>query len=274
MSEAIGIPVGSGHVYETAFTGTIPSDAEIETASNRLGYIEKGATLTYKPTYKTFSDDMGQLRRSKLTAEEVTFKFGLISWAYGKLNALCSTCRITEKAGGGGRTIKIGGIANDDGKRHLVRFVHSDAELGDLRITIVGTNTGGLALKYAPDDSTNVEPEITASPSDDEGTLVILDETDPGAATLGVLTVTSTAGTTTGKTVIAVSPTLTSGNSYKYYTAASITLPILNATSSTYTAWDGTSEITATTGNEIAIVEVDSSGLVKKAGKTTVTAKA
>lgn len=270
MAEAFGIPIGSGYIYETAFTGEIPPDSEIETEANRLGYIEKGASVTYKPTFKTFSDDMGKVKRTKLTAEEVTLKFGLISWVYSKLNALCATARVAEKTGG--RTIKIGGIDNDDGKKHLFRFVHPDKELGDLRITIVGTNTGGFALNYAPEDATKNEPEVTALPSDDEGTLILIDETDPGA--LGVLTVTSAAGTVTGKTAVTVSPSLSAGGSYKYKTAASVTLPELNDSTATgYTTWDGTAEITATTGNEILIVEVDSTGAVQKAGKATVTAK-
>ena len=272
MSEVVNIPVGSGYIYEMAFDGTIPDNATIETEANRLGYIEKGATLSYKPTFKNFTDDMGKVKRSKLTEEEVTFKFGLISWAYGKLASLCSTCRITE--GSGKRTIKIGGVENDDGKKHLFRFVHPDKLLGDLRITIVGTNTGGLSLAYAPDDATKAEPEITAEPNDSEGTLVLLEETDP-VGTLGTLTVTSIAGATSGKTALTVSPTLTSGNSYKYKTAATVTLPSLNdSTSSGYTTWDGSSEITATTGNQILVVEVDSNGLVKKAGTATVASKA
>lgn len=271
-TEKVGIPVGSGYIYETAFSGEIPTNETIETDANRMGYIEKGATLTYKATFKKFSDDMGKVKRSKLTDEDVSFKFGLISWAYSKLNALCSTCRITE--GNGKRTIKIGGVENDDGKKHLFRFVHPDKQLGDLRITIVGTNTGGLSLKYAPDDSTTVEPEITAEPSDNEGTLVLLEETDPVTETLGVLTVTSAAGATTGKTALTVTPALTSGNSYKYKTAASITLPVFNAMPNDYTAWDGSAEITATAGNDIAVIEVDNTGAVKKAGKATVTVKA
>ncbi|URZ07540.1 hypothetical protein [Clostridium felsineum] len=181
MSEQIGIPVGSGYIYETVFDGsTIPSDATIETDTNRLGYIEKGATLTYKATFKKFKDDMGKVARNVLTEEEVTLKLGLISWVYSKLDVLCATCRITEKEGG--RTIKIGGIDNADGRKHVFRFVHPDKELGDVRITIVGTNTGGLTLKYAKDDSTNVEPEISAEPCDNEGTLVLLDIKDPAAA--------------------------------------------------------------------------------------------
>lgn len=272
MAEKQGIPVGSGYIYETIFNGTtIPDKTVFETEDNRLGYIEKGATLTYKPTHKKFEDDMGKVVRNVLTDEEVTFKLGLVSWVYSKLNTLCSTCRVTEREGG--RTIKLGGLENDDGKKHIFRFVHFDKQLGDIRITIVGTNTGGISLKYAKDDSTNVEPEITAEPSDNEGTLVLLDMDDPEE--LGALTVTSTAGTTTGSTKITVVPTLTSGNTYKYKTGASLSLPSLDDTASSgYTAWDGTSDITATTGNMILIVEVDSSGLVKKAGTTTVTSKA
>ena len=79
-TEKVNIPVGSGYIYESVFLGEIPENALIETEANRLGYIQKGATLTYKPTFKTFSDDMGKVKRSKLTEEEATFKFGLISW--------------------------------------------------------------------------------------------------------------------------------------------------------------------------------------------------
>jgi hypothetical protein len=88
------------------------------------------------------------------------------------------------------------------------------------------------------------------------------------------LTVISLAGISAGNTVITVSPALTSGNSYKYKTAETVAFPELDDSTADYAAWDGVSEITATTGNEILIVEVDSTGAVKKAGKASVTAKA
>lgn len=92
--------------------------------------------------------------------------------------------------------------------------------------------------------------------------------------TLGTLTVTSAAGTTTGKTAITVSPTLTSGNSYKYKVAANPTLPTYDQLiSGGYTNWDGTSEITAATDSKIVIVEVNANGHAVKAGEATVTAK-
>ncbi|MBU9728044.1 hypothetical protein KTH90_18705 [Lachnospiraceae bacterium ASD4241] len=95
------------------------------------------------------------------------------------------------------------------------------------------------------------------------------------AEVLDELTVTSAAGTASGDTKITVVPALTSGNSYKYKVAANPTLPAYNATCTTgYSAWDGTADITAATGQKIVIVEVDVANKAKKAGMTTVTAKA
>lgn len=89
------------------------------------------------------------------------------------------------------------------------------------------------------------------------------------------LKVTSAEGTTTGKTAISVSPELTSGNSYKYKTAANVELPQYEEVcNGGYNAWNGTDEITATTNNKILIVEVDANNKAKKAGITTATSKA
>lgn len=85
------------------------------------------------------------------------------------------------------------------------------------------------------------------------------------------LIVTSVAGTTLGKTKITVTPTLTSGNSYKYKVAANPTVPKYDAVCSTgYTAWNGTDEISATAGQKIVIVEVDSDNKTKKVGQATI----
>lgn len=86
------------------------------------------------------------------------------------------------------------------------------------------------------------------------------------------LTVTSVAGATTGTTKITVTPELECGNSYKYKTASTVTLPTYGDALTGYTTWDGVSNIAATTGNEIVIAEV-SNGVCVKAGKATVVAK-
>lgn len=95
-------------------------------------------------------------------------------------------------------------------------------------------------------------------------------------AKIGELTINSVAGTSaSGKTKVTVSPSLSAGNSYKYKTASSVTVPEFGAEcKSGYTAWDGVSEITATTGNKILIVEVDANNKAVKAGSATVASKA
>lgn len=101
-----------------------------------------------------------------------------------------------------------------------------------------------------------------------------LDITNPNPA-LGTLTVTSAEGTASGKTALTVTPAKTAGNSYKTKTAASVTLPAYDEACTTgYTAWDGTAEVSATTGQKILVVEVDSGNKAKAAGIATVTAKA
>lgn len=91
---------------------------------------------------------------------------------------------------------------------------------------------------------------------------------------LGSLTVTSAAGTASGDTKVTVSPALTSGNSYKIKTGATVSMPIYNQLiSGGYANWNGTDDITAATGNKIVVVEVDADNHVQKAGMATATAK-
>lgn len=97
----------------------------------------------------------------------------------------------------------------------------------------------------------------------------------PAASVLSALTVTSVAGATTGKTAISVTPALVSGNSYLYKVAANPALPKYDAKLTTgWTAWDGSADITAATGQKIVIAEVTGDGEARRAGIATVTAKA
>lgn len=92
--------------------------------------------------------------------------------------------------------------------------------------------------------------------------------------TLKALTVTSAAGTASGTTKLTVTPAKASGSLYKYKTAASATPVVYGQNVQTWTAWDGTSDITATTGQVVTVVECGSDYKAKSAGNATVTAKA
>ena len=90
---------------------------------------------------------------------------------------------------------------------------------------------------------------------------------------LGTLTVQSAAGTEEGDTAIGVTPTLSPSNHYVYQTGSTVDLPAAYGESvagGSWTAWDGTSEITATNGQEIGIVEANLDNQAVAAGKTTV----
>lgn len=112
-----------------------------------------------------------------------------------------------------------------------------------------------------------------------KGTQALMEDTifyvqDEESEELGNLTVTSQAGTEIGKTKITVTPSLISGNSYKYKAAANPTNPTYNAVcSSGYTNWNGTDEISATAGQKIVIVEVGADNKAKKVGQATIVVK-
>lgn len=95
-----------------------------------------------------------------------------------------------------------------------------------------------------------------------------------GAQTLGTLTVTSAAGTSSGNTKITVSPAkANAGNVYKYKVGSAAETVTYGQNVKTWAAWDGTSDITAASNQKITVVEASSDYKALKAGNATVTAQ-
>lgn len=92
-------------------------------------------------------------------------------------------------------------------------------------------------------------------------------------STLGNLTVSSAAGSATGNTALTVSPAKGSGNSYKYKVGDTAVGIVYGQNVKNWTAWDGTSDITAEAGKTITVVECDSEYKALKVGSATVTVK-
>lgn len=178
-TEGEKIVLGSGDLYCTEFTGTIPENTAIETEENLLGAIQGGASLEYKPKFYEAKDDMGKVTKVIITEEEATLKSGIMTWCGNTLKKLCSTARVTEAAGV--RTVKIGGIGNDNGKKYILHFVHGDPVDGDIRVTIVGQNQAGFSLAFKKDKETVIDAEFKAQPQDNEGTLIKYEEEIPVA---------------------------------------------------------------------------------------------
>lgn len=102
--------------------------------------------------------------------------------------------------------------------------------------------------------------------------IAVIDMTDD--TTLGTLTVTSAAGTATGDTKITVTPALETGHMYKYKVDASAAPEVQYGQSvKNWTPWDGKSDIKATTGQHITVVECDNTYKALKAGSDDVTTK-
>lgn len=110
----------------------------------------------------------------------------------------------------------------------------------------------------------------------DVGFMIVKDEAFSKLTSggLGKLTVTSAAGTKSGDTKVTVTPAVTSGNSYKYKIGEMLDVPVKGQNVKGWTVWDGVSDITAASGDEIVVVECDASYHAVNAGKATITAKA
>lgn len=164
------IILGSGRVYLKEYNGTMPTVSEICVDQYLLGYIKGGATLTYSETTYEEKDDLGYVRKIITTDEEAKLKLGLITFNGATLKNLVDRCGVTEADGI--RTTKIGGAGNAQGRNYVVCFHHEDQADGDIWIMIEGRNTAGLSLAWSTGAGTIAEPEFTALPHDNGGTLI------------------------------------------------------------------------------------------------------
>ena len=91
---------------------------------------------------------------------------------------------------------------------------------------------------------------------------------DDPSGELATLTVSTVPGTASGTTKVTVSG---NGSGQLYYNVSgAISLPEYHEDISSWTTWDGTSDITATDGETICIAEADTKGLAVAAGTATV----
>lgn len=263
------IRIGSADIYVIKWTGTLPENSVIEKDENMIGRTKNGATFNYSADWYAAESDDGKARRSKLRSETASLNYGNITPNSETLAVLVATARRGEVENGIRRT-KLGGKTNDKGEKYLIRVLHRDPVYGDIRITGVGTNKGGWEQAF--NDSEQVinstfefDPEL-----DDEGTLAYYDE---DAMSPDGMKVTLAAGSSAGKTkVLSVNPVALSGNNLKYKIGDSAEDVYYDQVcSSGWTALTiGTTEISATAGKIITVVEVDSSNKAKRLGAASV----
>ena len=170
------VPLGSGRVYLVEHKGeTIPTEEALVAMcvpANLAGESKGGSTISYSVSTHKESDDHGVLTREVATEEDVKMKFGLFSWCLESMQRLIRTGRIVQTSSNRFNVLKIGGLDNDDGKQYIVIFKHTDKKYSPLYAAMIGANGAGLTIPFARDSVSKLEPEFTAVPCEDEGTLI------------------------------------------------------------------------------------------------------
>ena len=172
--------LGSGDLFIKEYTaGTAVTAEDVITTGERLGEIKGGASLEYTTETKEDSSDLGRTKIVIISKEDVVLKSGVMTWNGKTLEKLCQTARVTKSVDNKKRTIKIGGLANAANKSYAVAFQYKGDGKKGLTVLIVGKNTAGFTVSFSSDNATVIDAEFKAQALDNEGTLVIIEETIP-----------------------------------------------------------------------------------------------
>lgn len=172
--------LGSGDLFIKEYTaGTAVTAEDVITTGERLGEIKGGASLEYTTETKEDSSDLGRTKIVIISKEDVVLKSGVMTWNGKTLEKLCQTARVTQSVDNKKRTIKIGGLANAANKSYAVAFQYKGDGKKGLTVLIVGKNTAGFTVSFSSDNATVIDAEFKAQALDNEGTLVVIEETIP-----------------------------------------------------------------------------------------------
>ena len=172
--------LGSGDLFIKEYTaGTAVTAEDVITNGERLGEIKGGASLEYTTETKEDSSDLGRTKIVIISKEDVVLKSGVMTWNGKTLEKLCQTARVTKDDIAKKRTIKIGGLANAANKSYAVAFQYKGDGKKGLTVLIVGKNTAGFTVSFSSDNATVIDAEFKAQALDNDGTLVVIEETIP-----------------------------------------------------------------------------------------------
>lgn len=174
--------LGSGDLFIKEYTaGSVVTADDVITNGERLGEIKGGASLEYTTETKEDSSDLGRTKIVIISKEDVVLKSGVMTWNGKTLEKLCQTARVTQSVDNKKRTIKIGGLANAANKSYAVAFQYKGDGKKGLTVLIVGKNTAGFTVSFSSDNATVIDAEFKAQALDNEGTLVVIEETIPAS---------------------------------------------------------------------------------------------
>lgn len=258
-----------------------PATGEI---GNIIGATTGNITFKANPTYEDFGADVNNVPANTKQLKRVIAYDPALSGVF-----------VTIDAGLAGQLSGLGAAASGDSTHYVPQqgFVGDAAKdiwfIGDYSDKNTGeANAGFVAIRIA--DAINTAGFQWMTSKDGKGQFAFeyhghydIESPDSvpydiyvkaGTSQLASLTVTSAAGTSTGKSAITVSGyTLGSGESYVYQTAASTAPSVAYGDDvSAWTALTSGSEITPTSGHtKITVAVKDSNGKATGSGNTTLT---
>ena len=170
--------LGSGDLFIKEYTaGTAVTAEDVITNGERLGEIKGGASLEYTTETKEDSSDLGRTKIVIISKEDGVLKSGVMTWNGKTLEKLCQTARVTKDDIAKKRTIKIGGLSHAANKSYAVAFQYKGDGKKGLTVLIVGKNTAGFTVSFSSDNATVIDAEFKAQALDNDGTLVVIEET-------------------------------------------------------------------------------------------------
>lgn len=151
------ILLGAGTIFMTEATdNAVPEDLFDE--KNEIGVTYGGATLEVKPEIKEVANDFDEVKISSITKFQITLKCGLAEIDGDKVKTVLGVGTFTEGDGGDSSTYVISD--NDTSlKTYAIGFMHRN---GEVKVTIVATNTEGLSFAFDKENETKMEPTFTA----------------------------------------------------------------------------------------------------------------
>lgn len=275
----VGVP-DSGDEIALDTSSSIQVSAQIET-EDAIRLIVKGRLIAQKPAVNTLAGNTITLTDNVFNPELVKMLQGgtIKYWADADQGTTSDT---DMDFGVASYTPPLAGAMQDITPFTLNAYsaIYNAAGLitGYEKISYPNCQGSPIALNSEDGVFRVSEYTINSAPAEGEAPYVINYVKElPVVGVLGALTVTSAAGSTSGRTKLTVTPTLGVDRTYKYKTAETVELPKYHevlGTGGGWNDWNGTNEIAAETGDEIAVAEVDSSNRAVKGGKNTVTSMA
>lgn len=274
---ATGKPKYSGAVFRAPVGTPLPTNAtsELNSAFEPMGYVSsEGVTNSKNRESAEIKAWGGDTVANPQTGKTDTFKIVFIeSKRLEVLKAAHGDDNVIGDDLSTGITIRENSAELD-----MAAYVIETVMGGTLKRIVIpeGKPTTIGDVVYKDDDVVAYDLTFTAYPSttingDTHREHMVTTET---AQVLGLLVLNSTAGSTTGKTAIAVAGTKGSGNVYKYIVASTEIAVVYGMDVTSWTTWNGSDEITASTDSVLTLVEATSGYAARKVGSVVVTAKA